>query len=155
MMPITKQGYDNLKEKIQAVKTEFEKTPAMIGQAREKGDLKENAEYHAARERQGMLNAEIGKLNTYLAEAQVIEPTTLPANTVTFGKVVKLEDLSNQTIEQYILVGPAETDSKKKMISVTSHLVKGLLGNKAGDQVKVTVPSGTKEYKILDVKYYQ
>lgn len=154
MMPITKKGYHNLKERIKLVKIEFEKTPSLIAQAREKGDLKENAEYHAARERQGMLNAELGKLNAYLAETEIIDPSTLPADAITFGKIVKLEDLSNETIVEYTLVGPAETDAEKKLISVTSHLAKGLLGKKSGEQVEINVPSGIKKYKVLDITYF-
>lgn len=154
-MPITQKGYDALKENIQKVKAEFEKTPALIAAAREKGDLKENAEYHAAREKQGMLNAELGKLNSYLAEAQIVDPQTLPMDTITFGKVVELEDLSTHAKETYTIVGPAETNSKENLISVTSQLVKGILGKKVNEHVKVMVPSGAKEYKVLRVDYYQ
>ena len=155
MMPITQKGYETLKEKIKAVKAEFETMPAIIAEAREKGDLKENAEYHAAKERQGMLNAELGKLNSYLAQAQVVHPTSLPAGTVTFGKVIELEDLTTHSKETYTIVGPAETDAKLNQISVTSQLVKGLLGKKLNDEIKILVPSGSKRYKILDIKYYQ
>ena len=155
-MPITQKGYDALKEKIKIVKMEFDKTPSQIAEAREKGDLKENAEYHAAREKQGMLKAELDQLNHFLANAQIIDPSTLPPNIVTFGKVVRLENMSNDgSKEKYTIVGEAEANAGNNFISVTSHLVKGILGKKKDDLVKVVVPSGEKQYRILEIEYYQ
>ncbi len=155
MMPITQKGYDALKEKIKAVKIEFDKTPAQIGLAREKGDLKENAEYHAAREKQGMLKAELDQLNHFLSSSQIIDPSELPADIVTFGKVVEMENLSTGLKEKHTIVGEAEADFENNLISVTSQLVKGILGKKKDDLVKIMVPSGEKEYQVLSIKYYQ
>ncbi|MBN8216841.1 MAG: transcription elongation factor GreA [Spirochaetes bacterium] len=150
-MPITQAGYSALKERLRLVKIEFEKMPELIAIARAKGDLKENADYHAAREKQGMLKAEMDKLNADLMGAQVIDPAKLPADTVTFGKRVKLEDLDSKETLTWRILGPGEADSEKGEISVTSQLAKGLLGKKAGMEAAITVPAGSKRYRILEV----
>jgi len=150
-MPITQAGYSALKERLRLVKIEFEKMPELIAIARAKGDLKENADYHAAREKQGMLKAEMDKLNADLMGAQVIDPAKLPADTVTFGKRVKLEDLDSKETLTWRILGPGEADSEKGEISVTSQLAKGLLGKKAGMEAAITVPAGSKRYCILEV----
>jgi transcription elongation factor GreA len=125
--------------------------PAIIANARAKGDLKENAEYHAAREKQGMLKAEMDKINSDLTQAQVIDPASLPAGTVTFGKTLILENKDSNQEETYTIVGPAETDTTQNKISVTSQLAKGLLGKKQNDVCKVSVPAGDKTYKIKKI----
>lgn len=150
-MPITQAGYDALKIKIGHIKEEFEKMPAMIAVARARGDLKENAEYHAAREKQGMLKAEMDKLNGDLTQAQVIDPAKLPADTVTFGKRVTLKDLETGESLTWRILGPAESDSEKGEISVTSQLAKGILGKKAGAEALVTVPAGVRKYLVVSV----
>ncbi len=149
--PISKQGYEALKEKIRLVKEDYEKLPAIIANARAKGDLKENAEYHAAREKQGMLKAELDKLNGDLVGSQVIDPAILAKDIVTFGKRIKIKDLDNSELMEFTIVGPAESDSHKNHVSVTSVLVKGLLGKNSGAEVSVTVPSGLKRYQILEI----
>lgn len=151
MFPITTTGYEALKEKLRIVKEEFEKMPAIIATARAKGDLKENAEYHAAREKQGLLKAEMDRVNQDLAQSQVIDPTKLPKDIVTFGKTVKLVDLDSKEETVFTIVGPAESDTAKQHISVTSQLVKGILGKKIETEATVVVPAGTKHYKILSI----
>lgn len=150
-LPITQPGYDALKERLRLVKIEFEKMPELIAIARAKGDLKENADYHAAREKQGMLKAEMDKLNGDLMQAQVIDPAKLPPDTITFGKRVKLEDLDTKETLTWRILGPGEANSEKGEISVTSQLAKGILGKKAGMEAAIVVPAGAKRYRILEV----
>ncbi|BBM89759.1 transcription elongation factor GreA [Spirochaetota bacterium] len=149
--PITQKGYDKLRSKLTDLNNELKELPKIIGAAREKGDLKENAEYHAAREKQGLLNAHITKINSDLARARVIDPKALPQDTVTFGKVVTLTDLASQEIQTYHIVGPAETEFFKHGLSMHSELAKALLAKKKGDQITVIVPSGKNQYKIEEV----
>ncbi len=151
MFPITLHGYEALKERLRLIKEEFEKMPHIIATARAKGDLKENAEYHAAREKQGLLKAEMDRVNSDLAQSQVIDPSKLPADIVTFGKTVKIRDLENNEENVLTVVGPAESDTTKHHYSVTSQLVKGLLGKKVDTEAVVTVPAGTKTYKIVSI----
>ena len=151
MFPITQIGQEKIRKKIHSVKDEFDTLPAIIAEAREKGDLKENAEYHAAKERQGMLNAQLIHLNSQVQDAKVIDPSVLPNDTVTFGKKITLENLTSNSEEKFVIVGPAETEFYKDSLSVTSDLAKGLLGQKKGDEVNVVVPSGEKKYKIISV----
>ena len=151
--PITKKGYDNLLKKIEELKIEFEKMPEIIGTAREKGDLKENAEYHAARERQGMLQAEIGKLSGDFNESQVVDPKNLAPDIVTFGKEVKVQDLDSKNKLTFKIVGPAEADISNNEISILTPTAKGLLKHRVNDTANITVPAGTKKYKILEINY--
>lgn len=152
MQPISKQGYEKLNQKISKIKEEYEKMPEIIAHAREKGDLKENAEYHAARERQGLLKAEMDKLGGDLGNCQVIDPEKLPKDVVTFGKKITVKNLNNQNSETYTLVGPAETDSEKNFISIMSLLAKGFLGKKKGDKITLSLPAGEKTYEILSIE---
>jgi transcription elongation factor GreA len=153
MVPISKNGYEKLKEKIEQIKIEFEKMPAIIASAREKGDLKENAEYHAARERQGMLQAELNKLNGDLSQAQVIDPENLPADTVTFGKTVYVTNVGSGEEESYTLVGPAEAHPESNKISIISAIAQAFLGKKTGMEIVAEIPAGTKTYKINKIAY--
>ena len=131
--PITKEGYDNVKSKIAELKTEFESLPEIIAEAREKGDLKENAEYHAARERQGLLQAQISKLESDLASCEIIDPSKLDKDTVTFGKRVKVKDKNTDAILEYKIVGEMEADISKNQITIITPIAKGLLTKKVGD----------------------
>ena len=154
MMPITQKGYDELTSKLEKIKAEFEKMPAIIGEAREKGDLKENAEYHAAKERQGMLKANMNKLTSELVNSQVIEPKNLPADTITFGKIVQVKEQISDKKFKYIIVGPAESNIQENKISIQSQVAKGLLGKKKGDSVSIKLPVGEKKFSILSINYY-
>lgn len=149
--PITKEGYDNVKIKISELKTEFESLPEIIAEAREKGDLKENAEYHAARERQGLLQAQISKLESDLASCEIIDPSKLDKDTVTFGKRVKVKDKNTDEILEYKIVGEMEADISKNQITIITPIAKGLLTKKVGDTVKIKVPAGDKVLEILEI----
>ena len=149
--PITKEGYDNVKAKISELKTEFEALPEIIAEAREKGDLKENAEYHAARERQGLLQAQISKLESDLAGCEIIDPSKLDKDTVTFGKRVKVKDKNTDAILEYKIVGEMEADISKNQITIITPIAKGLLTKKVGDIVTIKVPAGDKVLEILEI----
>ena len=150
--PITKEGYDNVKVKISELKTEFESLPEIIAEAREKGDLKENAEYHAARERQGLLQAQISKLESDLASCEIIDPSKLDKDTVTFGKRVKVKDKNTDAILEYKIVGEMEADISKNQITIITPIAKGLLTKNVGDTVTIKVPAGDKVLEILEIE---
>lgn len=155
VMPISKIGSEKVKKKLEEKKKEFETLPGIIKQAREKGDLKENAEYHAAREKQGMLQAEIRKLSGDLSLARVIDPNALPANVVTFGKSVTVQSEENKDQSStFHIVGPAETSFFKNSISIVSAMGRALLSKKVGDVVEVNSPSGSNHYRVLAIDYY-
>ncbi len=149
--PITKEGYDNVKSKIAELKAEFETLPEIIAEAREKGDLKENAEYHAARERQGLLQAQISKLESDLAGCEIIDPSKLDKDTVTFGKRVKVKDKNTGAVSEYKIVGELEADISKNQITIITPIAKGLLTKKVGDMVTIKVPAGDKVLEILEI----
>ena len=149
--PITKEGYDKVKAKLSELKAEFETLPAIIAEAREKGDLKENAEYHAAKERQGLLNAQISKLEGDLAGCEIIDPASLDKDTVTFGKKVKVKDKNRNTVIEYRIVGELEADMSKNEITIVTPIAKGLLSKKVGDVVTIKVPAGDKVLEILEI----
>ena len=149
--PITKAGYDKAKAKLEEMKAEFETLPAIIAEAREKGDLKENAEYHAARERQGLLNAQITKLESDLAGSEVIDPATLDKDTVTFGKRVKVKDKNTNATLEYKIVGELEADMANNEITIVTPVAKGLLTKKVGDVVTIKVPAGDRVFEILEI----
>lgn len=149
--PITKEGYNTAKERLQAMKKEFDTLPEVIAEAREKGDLKENAEYHAARERQGLLKAMIAKLENDLAESEVIDPASLEKDIVTFGKHVKVLDKAMDREIVYRIVGELESDLAKNEITVATPVAKGLMGKKVGDTVSIVVPAGEKTFEILSI----
>ena len=151
MMPITQKGLETLKKKYEEVKVEFEKMPAIIGEAREKGDLKENAEYHAARERQSLLNADLSKLKSDITGSQVVDVKGLPPDVVTFGKKLTLTSEGNEDI--YYIVGPAESDGDKNYLAVTSKFVKNFLGKKEGESLEVQMANGKKSFSITKVEY--
>lgn len=153
MGPITKEGLSNLKQEMDRLKKEFDSLPDVIADARSKGDLKENAEYHAARERQGLLKAMIAKISSDIALSQVIDPKELPEGVVTFGKLVKLKNKTDGTEDSYTIVGNAEVDLMQKKISVSSVIAKAILGKAVGETIKVTVPSGEKTYSIEAIDY--
>ena len=149
--PITKEGYEKVKAKLTELKAEFETLPAIIAEAREKGDLKENAEYHAAKERQGLLNAQISKLESDLAGCEIIDPANLDKDTVTFGKRVKVKDKNRNAAFEYRIVGELEADMSKNEITIVTPIAKGLLGKKIGDVVTIKVPAGDKVLEILEI----
>lgn len=149
--PITKEGYDKVKEKLSELKAEFDTLPAIIAEAREKGDLKENAEYHAAREKQGLLQAQISKLESDLAVFEIVDPSKMNKDIVTFGKRVKVKDKNSNTVSEYRIVGELEADMSKNEITIVTPIARGLLTKKVGDVVTIKVPAGDKVLEILEI----
>ncbi|ADK31927.1 transcription elongation factor GreA [Brachyspira pilosicoli] len=149
--PITKEGYDKVKEKLSELKAEFDTLPAIIAEAREKGDLKENAEYHAAREKQGLLQAQISKLESDLAVCEIVDPSKMNKDIVTFGKRVKVKDKNSNAVSEYRIVGELEADMSKNEITIVTPIARGLLTKKVGDVVTIKVPAGDKVLEILEI----
>jgi transcription elongation factor GreA len=153
-IPMTRAGYDKIKAELDDL--ENEKMPEIekrIALARAEGDLRENAEYHGARESQGMLQAKINQLKSKLAGADIIDPATMPKDQVVFGATVKVKDLEFGDTEEFTLVGAGEEDYDAGKINVTSPLAQGLLGKKVGETAEVQVPAGLNKFKILDIRF--
>lgn len=154
-VPITKRGAERLKEELAHLKTK--ERPAVINaiaEARAQGDLSENAEYDAAKEKQGFIEGRIADLEGKLSSAQIVDPTTLHADgRVVFASTVDLENLETGEKVSYQIVGMDEADIKEAKVSFTSPIARALIGKTAGDVIEVTAPSGVKEYEILDVRY--
>ncbi len=153
--PMTLQGAKALREELNELKTV--KRPAVIAaiaEARAHGDLKENAEYHAAREQQGFVEGRIKDIEAKLSHAHVIDVTTLDAGgKVVFGSTVVLLDLNTNEEKIYQLVGVDEADLKHGKISITSPVARALIGKIEGDEVALEAPGGTHEFEILEVRY--
>ena len=150
---MTPEGHAALTEELAALKAERPKISQEIGVAREHGDLKENAEYHAAREKQGICEARIAEIEDKLSRADVIDPSTLGGSRVKFGAIVELEDIDNGKVVTYRLVGPDESDIKKGKISITSPVARALVGREVGDEVSVQAPGGVRNYEVSDVRW--
>ena len=153
--PITKLGAEKLRKELQHLKTvERRKIIAAIATAREHGDLKENAEYHAARERQGFIEGRIRDIEFHLSESEIIDITKLKHdNKIVFGATVELYDTSAEAKCRYQIVGEIEADIKQNKISVTSPLARAMIGKLGGDSIVVETPSGEKTYKVLSLNY--
>lgn len=153
-IPITKDGFEKISEELKHLKkVDRPDIIKKIAEARSHGDLSENAEYHAARERQSFIEGRIGYLEGIIADAQIIDVSKLSGDKVLFGATVVLMDVENESEIQYTLVGEVESDPKKGRISVSSPIGRSLVGKSEGDEVKVVTPSGVREYEILEVKY--
>ncbi|MEM1069029.1 MAG: transcription elongation factor GreA [Planctomycetota bacterium] len=153
-VPMTRDGYNKIKAEIERL--ENEELPAVtekIAEAREEGDLKENAEYHAQRENQGMLMAKINELKDKIARASIIDPSQLPKDEVVFGCTVTVEDVAYGDEEQFTLVGAGEEDYDQGKILVTSPFGQGLIGKKVGEVAEVEVPAGKLKFKILKIEF--
>jgi transcription elongation factor GreA len=153
--PITLRGADLLRKELQRMKSvDRPAVIAAIAEARSHGDLSENAEYDAAKERQGFLEGRIKEVEGKLGNAQIIDPASLDADgRVVFGSTVELEDMESGKKVTYQIVGDDEADIKASMISFNSPVARALIGKFAGDVVEVRTPGGLREYEILDVKY--
>ncbi len=153
--PVTAKGAQQLREQLKEFKTvDRPRISAAIAEARAHGDLSENAEYHAAREQQSFLEGRIGMIETALADAQIIDVSTLNANgKVVFGTTVELVNVENDEEVTYQIVGEIEADIEKSLISVTSPIARALIGKEVDDLVEVNAPSGVIEYEILKVRY--
>ncbi len=154
-IPITVSGAEKLRAELQELKTV--QRPAIvnaIAEARSHGDISENAEYHAAKERQGFIEGRIAELEAKLANAQIINPALLDADgRCVFGATVDLEDMASGEVVTYQIVGDDEADIKQGRISISSPIARALIGKYAGDLAEVQAPGGVREYEILDVKY--
>ncbi len=153
--PMTPEGHATLEAELKQLKTvDRPRITKSIAEAREHGDLKENAEYHAAREQQGFCEARIRDIEGKLAGAQVIDPATLPQDgRVVFGVTVVIENLDTEEEKRYKIVGDDEADFKANKISINSPIARGLIGKFEGDETKIKTPSGTVEYEIVEVIY--
>lgn len=151
--PITPEGYARLREELNHLRTvERPRITQMIATAREHGDLKENAEYHAARDRQSFAEGRIKELEDKLARAEIIDPSELTGPRVMFGATVTLATEDGDEVK-YRIVGVDESDTEKGWIGVTSPIARSLVGKEVGDEVKVRTPGGEREYEILSVTY--
>jgi transcription elongation factor GreA len=152
-VPMTPSGAQKLREELVRLKEERPKISREIGTAREHGDLKENAEYHAAKERQGLVEARIKDIEDKLSRAEVIDPTKLSGDRVRFGAVVMLTNLDTEEEIRYQIVGADEADLKNGTISVSAPLSRALIGKSTGDEVVVTLPGGTRRYEIGNIEF--
>lgn len=153
--PMTPEGHQALEEELKQLKTiERPRITDAIAEAREHGDLKENAEYHAAREQQGLCEARIRDIETKLSGAQVIDPTKLPQDgRVVFGVTVVLESVEDGQERRYKIVGDDEADFKQNKISVNSPIARGLIGKSEGEEAQIQTPNGLVVFEILEVVY--
>ena len=154
-VPLTVRGAEKLREELNELKTiKRPRVIAAIAEAREHGDLKENAEYHAAREQQSFIEGRIKDIEAKLSNAQIIDVKTLNANgKVVFGATVDVEDLDKEEELTYQIVGEDEADAKKGLISVTSPLARSLIGKEEGDVAVLDAPGGQRELEILEIRY--
>lgn len=151
-IPITKNGYEALKRELENLKrVERPQNIKAIEEARAHGDLSENAEFHAAKDRQGFLEGRIGELEFKIANADIIEISKLPKDRAVFGSRVVLENIDTGEDVEYQLVGPDESDIENGRISITSPLGRTILGKKPGDELAVQVPGGKRVYELIDI----
>ena len=153
--PMTKEGEGLLNEELKRLKSvERHKVVKAISAARELGDLKENAEYHAAKEQQGFIEHRIREIESKLSDSQVIDVTLVEVSEkVIFGSTIKLKDLKESKLLSFKVVGEDEADAKLEKISFLSPLARALIGKYQGDDIKVETPSGSKKYRIISVEY--
>ena len=153
-LPITREGYDRLRAELQRLEQkERPKVIQAIAEAREHGDITENAEYEAAKEKQAMVEGKINDLHHKLSQCEIVEVANGSGERVTFGSTVLLADLDAGEEMQYRLVGPYEADLAHGTISVTAPIGRALIGKEPGDEVKVQTPGGVKNLEILDILY--
>ncbi|AMV39002.1 transcription elongation factor GreA [Planctomyces sp. SH-PL62] len=151
-IPMSKEGYEKLKAQLDQMKNEdMSNIAEQIAQARGYGDLSENAEFDAAVEAQGMLQARINDLQDKLSRAYLVERSNVPTDRVVFGSKVRVLDVDMAEEEDFILVGPGEEDYDNNRILLTSPIGQGLVGKKVGDEVEVPIPKGTLKLKIVEI----
>jgi transcription elongation factor GreA len=151
-MPMLAEGFEKLTGDLKRLREERPHIIDAIEEARAHGDLSENAEYHAAKERQGQVETSIADIEDKISRAQIIDPTTLSGDKIVFGATVTLLDEDDKPVT-YQLVGEAEADAKRGMISYNSPLGRALIGRQAQDEVEVTVPSGDKFYLVEKIEF--
>ncbi len=153
-MPITSKGFSQLEAELKKLKSEDRPNVIeAIAEAREHGDLSENAEYHAARERQSFIEGRIAELEDRTARAEVIDPASISGDTVKFGAVIHVVDEDTEEELKYQIVGEYEADIDHGLLSLSAPLSRALIGKAIGDSVEVTTPKGSKAYEILNVSY--
>jgi transcription elongation factor GreA len=153
-IPMTREGYQRLQEELKRlIRVDRPKVVQDIAEARSHGDLSENAEYDAAKERQSFIEGRIKELNDKIARAQVINPAELDVEKIVFGATVTLFDVDTNNEVTYQIVGEDEADIKAGKISVNSPVGKALIGHRLDDEVRVIVPSGTKVYEVTNIRY--
>ena len=149
---VTEQGLEKLKKELELLETvERPKISQQIAEARDKGDLSENAEYDAAKEAQGMLELKIRKLKDTIANSRILDQSKLDTSTVQILNKVKIKNKKNGAIMEYTLVSDSEANLKEAKMSINTPIAKGLLGKKVGDVVEVQVPSGKMEFEIVEI----
>lgn len=154
-VPTTREGYDKLKAELEHLEqVEMPRITGLLADARAEGDLKENAEYHAQRENQGMLQAKINLLKSKLADSYIVDKDSLPKGQIVFGSKVKLKDLDADFEEEYELVGPGEEDYSGDVMKIlcTSPLAQQLLTHKVGDKLTVSTPGGDVNYEVIAIE---
>lgn len=153
-VPMSKAGYEKLKAELKHLdEVEMPAVTARVAEARSAGDLKENAEYHGARESQGMLQAKINLLRDKLSRARIVDASSLPKDEVVFGSTVVVKDLDFDDEETFILVGAGDEDYDAGKILITSPLAQGLVGKKVGQKVEIPVPKGKMRFEILEIRF--
>ncbi|AKM09787.1 transcription elongation factor GreA [Croceicoccus naphthovorans] len=151
-VPMLAEGYEKLTADLKALREERPRVVDAIEEARAHGDLSENAEYHAAKERQGQIEATISDLEDRISRAQIIDPTSLSGDKIVFGATVTLLDDDEKPVK-YQIVGQTEADAKKGRISYNSPLGRALIGKKVDDEIEVTVPSGDRFYLVQKIEF--
>ncbi|MEJ6009143.1 transcription elongation factor GreA [Novosphingobium aquae] len=151
-LPMLAEGYERLIVELKALREERPRIVDAIEEARAHGDLSENAEYHAAKERQGQVEASIGDLEDRVSRAQIIDPTTLSGDRIIFGATVTLLDDDDKPV-RYQIVGPYEADAKVGRISYNSPLGRALIGRRVDDEIEVTVPAGDRSYLVKKIEF--
>jgi transcription elongation factor GreA len=153
-IPMTREGYEKLKAELDRLQNrDMLEVTKRVAAARDHGDLSENAEYHAAREDQGMLQARIDLLRDKLNRAHIVDPNSLPRDTVVFGCTVKVKDLDGDDEEEFELVSPGEDNPDQNKILTTSPIGQGLLGKRKGEVAEIQVPRGTIRFEVLDISF--
>jgi transcription elongation factor GreA len=153
-IPMTMRGYAMTEEELKRLKTvDRPETIRMIADAREHGDLSENAEYHAAKERQSFIETRVMELENLIARAQVIDPASLDGDSIKFGATINIVDEDTDEESRYQIVGEVEADVKAGLISITSPIARALIGKSEGDSVEVATPGGGRSYEVLKVEF--
>ncbi|MEE8431471.1 MAG: transcription elongation factor GreA [Candidatus Desulfatibia sp.] len=151
-VPITKEGYETLKKELEHLrKVERPKNIKAIEEARSHGDLSENAEYEAAKDRQAFIGGRLNDLEDKLARAEIIDPDTMPKDRAVFSSLVVLENIDTGENVEYRLVGPDESNIEQGLISVSSPLGKAIIGKKPGDEINLQTPGGKRSYELVEI----
>jgi transcription elongation factor GreA len=153
-IPMTREAYQRKKAEVDRLEQEeMPKIAERIATARAEGDLKENAEYHAQREAQGLLQAKINQIRTDLSRARIVDTSSIPKDEIAFGATVVVKDLDYGDEEEFTLVGAGDEDYDRGRYLITSPIGQGLLGKRKGERVDIEVPKGTLHYEIVDIRY--